>query len=72
MTFDVYLDSICLTETLSVRCPEHIWAQSALTNMARSGYFAVKKVAVGQSHTYLLNTLREVRILREHGERSGH
>ncbi|RDX54584.1 kinase-like protein [Lentinus brumalis] len=27
------------------------------------GYFAVKKVAVGQSHSYLLNTIREVRLL---------
>ncbi|KAK0477191.1 kinase-like protein, partial [Armillaria luteobubalina] len=27
------------------------------------GHFAVKKVAVGQSHTYLLNILREVRLL---------
>ncbi len=25
-----------------------------------TGYFAVKKVAVGQSHSYLLNTIREV------------
>ncbi|KAH9896927.1 kinase-like domain-containing protein [Cubamyces lactineus] len=29
------------------------------------GYFAVKKVAVGQSHSYLLNTLREVRLLEK-------
>ena len=25
------------------------------------GHFAVKKIAVGQSHSYLLNILREVR-----------
>ncbi|TBU28501.1 kinase-like protein [Dichomitus squalens] len=29
------------------------------------GYFAVKKVAVGQSHSYLFNTLREVRLLEK-------
>ncbi|PIL27569.1 transporter [Ganoderma sinense ZZ0214-1] len=29
------------------------------------GYFAVKKVAVGQSHSYLLSTLREVRLLEK-------
>ena len=28
------------------------------------GYFAVKKIAVGQSHSYLLNILREVRRAR--------
>ena len=28
------------------------------------GHFAVKKIAVGQSHSYLLNILREVRITR--------
>lgn len=72
MAFDVCLDSICLTGTLLVRFPEHIWALSALTDTACSGYFAVKKVAVGQSHTYLLNTLREVRMLCAHGKRSGH
>lgn len=72
MTLDVYLDSICLTGTLLVRLSEYIQALSAFANMARTGYFAVKKVAVGQSHTYLLNTLREVCMLCEHGKRSGH
>ena len=28
------------------------------------GHFAVKKIAVGQSHSYLLNILREVRGFR--------
>ncbi|OBZ78055.1 putative serine/threonine-protein kinase iksA [Grifola frondosa] len=29
------------------------------------GHFAVKKIAVGQSHSYLLDTLREVRLLEK-------
>ena len=29
------------------------------------GRFAVKKIAVGESHTYLVDTLREVRLLEE-------
>lgn len=29
------------------------------------GHFAVKKIAVGQSHSYLLNILREVRLLEQ-------
>lgn len=29
------------------------------------GRFAVKKIAVGESHAYLIDTLREVRLLEE-------
>jgi hypothetical protein len=33
--------------------------------MSYLGHFAVKKIAVGQSHSYLLNILREVRLLEK-------
>ena len=34
-------------------------------NLYLLGRFAVKKIAVGESHTYLVDTLREVRLLEE-------
>ena len=34
-------------------------------NLYFSGRFAVKKIAVGESHTYLVDILREVRLLEE-------
>ncbi len=50
--------------------PLGVWQVSSLDEydtyslLLYVGYFAVKKVAVGQSHSYLLNTLREVRSCR--------
>jgi len=47
----------------TLRC--HPLAPSAGMNLYFLGRFAVKKIAVGESHTYLVDTLREVRLLEE-------
>ena len=47
--------------TLSVSLPPHHFQHVLDGNSL--GHFAVKKIAVGESHSYLLNILREVRLL---------
>lgn len=46
------------------RFPSLTWLQHVLDGNPL-GHFAVKKIAVGESHSYLLKILREVRLLEQ-------
>lgn len=57
----VFLCQVCMLRALPV-INSHFLIQHMLDGNAL-GHFAVKKIAVGDSHSYLLKTLREVRLL---------
>ena len=44
-------------------CKKILLCPESFTNLIHLGHFAVKKIAVGESHSYLLSILREVRDL---------
>lgn len=47
-------------------CIERLLFPMGFTNsLTHIGHFAVKKIAVGESHSYLLGILREVRELSQ-------
>lgn len=54
---------MCWTVIRWVRIGEPIVSESERVHQRLTplGHFAVKKIAVGESHSYLLSTLREVR-----------
>ena len=56
------IPSTSWTETVLVRCTD-VSVISVGINLYFPGRFAVKKIAVGESHTYLVDILREVRLL---------
>ncbi|KAH9941311.1 kinase-like protein [Epithele typhae] len=60
--FKAFFQEVCrlgMGANGSVYLCQHVLDENPL------GLFAVKKVAVGQSHSYLLNTLKEVRLLEK-------
>jgi hypothetical protein len=57
----VYLCQVCFTFLL--RSLILMWKHQHVLDGNPLGHFAVKKIAVGESHSYLLKTLKEVRLL---------